>query len=160
VNGAGFRLEPVTDRAWLAAFIGKRWGEPGVVSRGKLHGAEELSANRVMEEGAVSGVASWHQEQDAMELMTIDSLHPGRGVGTALMNGVIGRAREAGATRLWLITTNDNVDALRFYQRRGWCLSAVYVRAVEESRRLKPSIPLTGAYGIPIRDEIELEFPL
>jgi ribosomal protein S18 acetylase RimI-like enzyme len=160
LSGAGFRLEPVTDRWWLAAFIKERWGEPGVVSRGRLRGGEELSAIRVMEQGALSGVASWYEEQGAMELVTIDSLRPGRGVGTALIDAVIGKARDARATRLWLITTNDNVDALRFYQRRGWLLSALHVGAVEGSRRLKPSIPLTGAHGIPIRDEIELEYPL
>ena len=160
MSGAGFCLQPVTDKAWLAAFITERWGEPGVVSRGRLRGVEELSAIRVMEEGALSGVASWRACQGAMELMTIDSLRPGRGVGTALIDAVVGEARETRATRLWLITTNDNVDALRFYQRRGWRLSALYVDAVEESRRLKPSIPLTGAHGIPIRDEIELEYPL
>ncbi len=67
-------------------------------------------------------------------------------------------AARHGCARLWLITTNDNVDALRFYQRRGFELAALHRRAVDESRsRLKPEIPVAGAYGIPIRDEIELE---
>jgi hypothetical protein len=67
-------------------------------------------------------------------------------------------ARRKGCTRLWVITTNDNVDALRFYQRRGFCLVAVHRGAVDRSRaRLKPEIPTAGAYGIPLRDETELE---
>jgi hypothetical protein len=62
-----------------------------------------------------------------------------------------------GCRRYWVLTTNDNVDALRFYQRRGFRLTAVRCGAVDEARRtVKPEIPLTGDYGIPIRDEIEL----
>jgi hypothetical protein len=61
---------------------------------------------------------------------------------------------------VWLTTTNDNLDALRFYQRRGFRISAVRPRAVERARAtLKPEIPEVGAYGIPVRDEIDLELP-
>jgi GNAT superfamily N-acetyltransferase len=75
------------------------------------------------------------------------------GVGTALLAAVERKAR-----RLWLLTTNDNVDALRFYQRRGFRLAELHPGGVEESRaRLKPEIPETGEYGIPIRDELILE---
>jgi hypothetical protein len=56
-----------------------------------------------------------------------------------------------------LITTNDNVAALRFYQKRGFTLAALHKNALEQSRRLKPQIPLLGLDGIPLRDEIELE---
>jgi len=60
--------------------------------------------------------------------------------------------------RLWLVTTNDNVDALRFYQRRGFCLVCVHRGAVDHSRaHLKPEIPLAGNNRIPLRDELELE---
>ena len=70
------------------------------------------------------------------------------------MAAVEQQAREAGARRIWLITTNDNLDVLRFYQRRGYRLAAVFPGAVDEARKQKPTIPLTGFYGIPIRDEI------
>ena len=68
------------------------------------------------------------------------------------------RAARAGqCTRLWLITTNDNLRALRFYQRRGFRLAALHRDALETSRRLKPSISEIGFHGIPLRDELELE---
>ena len=70
-------------------------------------------------------------------------------------------AAEAGCTKLWLITTNDNVDALRFYQRRGFRLAALHRGSVDDSRaRLKAEIPEVGDHGIPLRDEIELELEL
>ena len=62
-----------------------------------------------------------------------------------------------GWKRVWLITTNDNLDAIRFYQRRGFMISAIYKNALEFSRKLKPSIPTIGRYGIYMRDEIEFE---
>ena len=74
-----------------------------------------------------------------------------------LLEAVVERARARACRRVWLITTNDNVDALRFYQRRGFTLVALHRGAMEQSRRLKPSIPEVGAHGIPIRDELELE---
>jgi ribosomal protein S18 acetylase RimI-like enzyme len=61
---------------------------------------------------------------------------------------------------LWLVTTNDNLDALRFYQRRGFVLVALRPDVMKDSRRLKPEIPLIGAFGIPLRDELELEMNL
>jgi len=79
-------------------------------------------------------------------------------VGTALLEAVERLARAAGCEHLWLVTTNDNIDAIRFYQRRGFRIAAVNADAVTESRRkLKPGIPEIGAYNIPIRDEIEFE---
>jgi GNAT superfamily N-acetyltransferase len=67
-------------------------------------------------------------------------------------------ARDAGCRRLWVVTTNDNLDALRFYQRRGFRLRLIRPGAVDRSRELlKPEIPTTGTFGIPLRDEIELE---
>jgi hypothetical protein len=62
--------------------------------------------------------------------------------------------------RVWLVTTNDNVDALRFYQCRGWRLAALRVGAVDDARaRLKPGLPEVGQYGISLRDEMILEWP-
>jgi ribosomal protein S18 acetylase RimI-like enzyme len=82
----------------------------------------------------------------------------GYGVGTALLAAANAAAYAAGCSTLWLVTTNDNLDALRFYQRRGFRVRAVRPGAVDDARAtLKPEISSTGAYGIPLRDEIELE---
>jgi GNAT superfamily N-acetyltransferase len=92
------------------------------------------------------------------EVLTLHTAEQWHGTGTALIEAVEQLAAQHRCARLWVITTNDNVDALRFYQRRGFCLAAVHRGAVDDSRtRLKPEIPVVGAYGIPIRDEIELE---
>jgi RimJ/RimL family protein N-acetyltransferase len=96
----------------------------------------------------------------ACELVSLDSLREGQGIGSALLAGVADEAGRRGCHRLWLITTNDNLDAIRFYQRRGMRLVAVHRGGVDEARRLKPSIPLMGEHGIPIHDELEFELVL
>ena len=98
-------------------------------------------------------------EGDA-ELVTLDAVRPGQGVGTALLAELVRRARRRRRPTLWVTTTNDNLDALRFYQRRGFRLARLRCRAVDEARRLKPSIPALGAYGIAIRDELDLRLDL
>jgi GNAT superfamily N-acetyltransferase len=148
------------ERAWAAERLIGRWGDVRVVSRGRLRDAARLPALVAVRGAELCGLATYAIEGDECELVTLDAFAQGAGAGTALLNGVADVARASGCVRLWLITTNDNLAAMRFYQRRGMRLTALHRDAVETSRRLKPSIPQTGAGGIPIRDELELELPL
>jgi GNAT superfamily N-acetyltransferase len=92
------------------------------------------------------------------EILTIHAAEQWHGAGTALITAIEQLAAQHGCTRLWLITTNDNVDAPRFYHRRGFHLAALHRDAVDYScTHLKPEISVVGDYGIPLRDEIELE---
>lgn len=156
----GFVVEPVDDKEWLRRFVAEQWGEPGVVSRGRLWTGDTLEAVAAKRDGETIGVVSWREDGERWELTTVNALVEGKGVATALIEAVAGLARGAGIDRVWLITTNDNTDALRFYQRRGFRLKALHAGAIAESRRLKPAIPEFGEHGIPIRDEIELELLL
>ena len=98
---------------------------------------------------------------DACEVLTLHAAQPRQGIGTALLEAIEAIAEAGGCRRLWLITTNDNVDALRFYQRRGFRLVRIDAGAVDRAREaIKPSIPSIGDHGIPIRDELVLEKPL
>ena len=110
--------------------------------------------------GENAGLATYRIEGEDCEIATLDSVSEGKGVGSALIEAVKDKACAAGCKRLWLVTTNDNTPALRFYQKRGFRLVAVHANALERSRRLKPQIPLIGQDGIPLRDEIELELAL
>ena len=97
---------------------------------------------------------------DECEIITLNSLVEKKGVGSMLIDAVRENALQRGCKRLWLITTNDNIPALVFYQKRGFHLVAVHRNALEISRQLKPEISMTGMFGIPLRDEIELEMQL
>jgi GNAT superfamily N-acetyltransferase len=113
------------------------------------------------ENGRIVGALSYVVDGACCEVLTLHAEFRRRGVGTALLAEAKRVATQAGCTRLWVITTNDNIDALRFYQRRGFRLAALHRGAVDESRvRLKPEIPEIGDYRIPLRDELELELDL
>ena len=145
------------DRPWMLEII-RGWGADFVVTRGRKVFAAELPAFVAVDgDGEKIGLLTYEIIGDQCEVVTLDAFKQFSGIGTALMNRVIETARAAGCRRVWLITTNDNLDAIRFYQKRGFTIAAVHVNAIAHSRTLKPSIPLIGNYGIPIRDEVELE---
>lgn len=154
------RLIREHDRVWIEALLREHWGSTVQVTRGRLHDASRLPGYVAVHDQERAGLITYRVEGDACEIITLNSLVEGRGIGTALVQAMRRAAVEAGCKRLWLITTNDNLTALRFWQKRGFSLVRLHRNAIADSRRLKPEIPLVGEHGIPIRDEIELEIIL
>jgi GNAT superfamily N-acetyltransferase len=148
------------DRDRVDSFLGDH--NAALVARlDQIVDARRQPALLAEEDGELAGVATYIVSDTDCEVLTLHAVRLWKGVGTALLRQVEHVAAEHGRTRLWLITTNDNVNALRFYQRRGFRLAKLHPGAVDASRlRLKPGIPETGDHGIPIRDEIELEKPI
>ena len=155
------RVRPLgeEDREWATGRLRDLWGE-GVVSRGRLLDATVLPGFVAEGDGEPAGLLTYRIDGGDCEVVTINAFLRGAGAGTALMEAVAAAARDAGCRRVWLITTNDNLRALRFYQRRGFRLAALHRDALDRSRELKPSIPEVGLDGIPLRDELELELTL
>ncbi|NGM83398.1 GNAT family N-acetyltransferase [Paenibacillus sp. 7124] len=134
---------------------------PLMVSRGKVHRLEELPGCCAEDEdGNLLSAIFYHVRNGECEIVSLESRTMNIGAGTRLIEAVIARARAEGWARVWLITSNDNTKAVRFYQKRGFDLKAVHRDAITEARKLKPSIPLIGNDGIPIRHELELEYLL
>jgi GNAT superfamily N-acetyltransferase len=148
------------DRAELDAILAASWGEPRAVGHGVSYDLRVLPTLVARDGSRIVGVLTYVMRHGALAVVSIDAVEPYRGVGGALLRRAADIARDAGLSRPWLVTTNDNLDALRFYQRRGMRITAVTPGAVRTSRRLKPAIPEIGRYGIPIRDEIVLEMPI
>jgi len=105
------------------------------------------------------GWISYAIEDEACEIVAIYSEKERQGIGTTLINKMIEHAKRQKCTTVWLLTTNDNTDALRFYQKRGFTIQEVQINEMERQRKRKP-IPLIGNHGIPLRDEIKLEMSL
>lgn len=138
--------------------VARGWGADFIVSRGrKIYPAEIDGFYAVDEDGRKIGLVTYEVKGDQCEIVTLDAFEQFRGVGTSLIEAVISAAKDSAARRIWLITTNDNLDAIRFYQRRGFTIAAVHANAIARSREIKPSIPEIGHHGIPLRDEIEFE---
>ncbi|MBU1175826.1 MAG: GNAT family N-acetyltransferase [Alphaproteobacteria bacterium] len=150
-------ITPVTDTAWIGDFLKKQWGADFIVCRGKKIEAAALIGAQARVDGAVAGLVTWHITGPDMQITTLNAHDQRSGIGTVLLEHAVAKARVAGLKRVWLVTTNDNLDAMRFYQRRGMRLCAVHAGAVSRARALKPEIPEIGNFGIPIMDEVELE---
>jgi ribosomal protein S18 acetylase RimI-like enzyme len=160
VNGFLVRSIQASDRNWVESFIKSHWGSEIVVARGRLIRPAELEGFAAFKGKNAVGLLTYQIEGPDCEIVTIDSTAEGEGIGTSLFDAMKERAKRKGCRRLWLITTNNNLSALGFYQRRGFHLIALYPNALEASRKLKPQISMKGANGIPIRDELELELEL
>lgn len=154
-----FQIHPIIqDQQELARqMLSRQWGSARMVTRGRLVDPTVLPGFIAWSGGDPIGLITYEISGDACEIVTLHSIVEGIGVGSALIAAVQELARQAGCRRLWLITTNDNTPALRFYQKRGFHIAAIHCNALEHSRQLKPEIPLVGLDGIPLRDEIELE---
>jgi N-acetylglutamate synthase-like GNAT family acetyltransferase len=122
-----------------------------------MYQTEDLAGFIAEQDGKPVGVLHYTIEGTSCEILSLISLYKGRGIGRGLLQTAIQAAHEKDMRRMWLITTNDNLDATRFYQRNGFRLCALYPGSVDQMRALKPEIPRIGSSGIPIRDEIELE---
>jgi ribosomal protein S18 acetylase RimI-like enzyme len=146
---------PRLRRFWI-----EHWGGEEMLAHGVVYRPEQLEGFVVEEGEEWIGLLTFFIEADECEVTSLDSLRAGQGIGSRLIDKVIEEARARNCKRLFLITTNDNLNALGFYQKRGFELVAVHRGAVNESRKRKPTIPLVGMNGIPLRDEIELEMSL
>ncbi len=141
----------------LRQFWIEHWGGEDMISRGRVYRPEQLEGFAIEDAGEWIGLLTFFIENGECEVTSLDSLREGQGIGSMLMDKAVEETRARNCERLFLITTNDNLNALGFYQKRGFKIVAIYPGAVNESRKIKPGIPLVGMNGIPLRDEIELE---
>ena len=149
------RLEEL-DRARVNAFLISRWFSLEMLVHGETIDLSNVQGKAILESGEIIGMITWRTLDDALEILSLDSLHEGQGIGTILLEQAVAEAKKQRLRRLVLTTTNDALRALRFYQRRGFDLLCLRRGAVDEARKKKPQIPLTGENGIPLHHEIDL----
>jgi ribosomal protein S18 acetylase RimI-like enzyme len=141
----------------LRQFWKEQWDGDFVVAHGTIFHPENVSGFIALDDNEWIGLITYTFLETDCEIVSVDSLQENQGIGTSLVEKVVEESRANQCRRVHLTTTNDNLRALGFYQKRGFKLSALRADALEETRKLKPGIPLTAGNGIPIRDEIDLE---
>ena len=145
------------DRAALEAFLIERTGSTIHVADGE---AIDITACEAMIAGDFAGVLTFRVDGRVGEILTFNAVPPLAGIGSELLSALLAVLRARNATELFVTTTNDNVNALRFYQRRGFRLTELRPGAMEEARRIKPAIGREGRHGIELRDELVLTLTL
>lgn len=142
----------------VQAFFQTHWGSTEMIISSGIYDCSRLEGFAFLNDThAIIGLVTYEIRGAECEIISLDSLEEGKGIGSCLVTAVEEQARQHHCTVVSLITTNDNLHALKFYQKRGYSLVEVLPNAVERARALKPEIPFIGHDGIPIRDEIRLQ---
>jgi GNAT superfamily N-acetyltransferase len=154
------RVLDLEDLGWVRGLLVEKWRSPKIARRGEICHADKLPGFIALRDDRRVGLLTYRIADGECEIVTLNSLEQGIGVGSSLIEAVKPAAVSKKCRRTSVITTNDNTSSLRFYQKRGFVLAALYRNALQQARELKPEIPHVGLDGIPIRDEIELEMIL
>ena len=152
-----------SDHDWARKLIGGHQGGDHRAARlGELLDPLELEGVVAELDGRPTALLTVHESDRGLEVFSLHSEVPGIGAGTRLLETALRVAAASGAERLWLVTTNDNLDAIHWYLRRGMTVAAVHAGGVTRDRAaIKPHLPLTNPRNeIPIRDYVELELRL
>jgi GNAT superfamily N-acetyltransferase len=156
---AAFEIKPV-DQQRLNELLALRWPDQSMIICGEFVRPEDVEGIGAFTEDRLHGMATWRCHGKIMHIVAVNAFTEVRGVGVALVDAMIEHARALGMVFLRATVSNDNVIALRFYQKRGFRMSALHRGVFDIMRHIKPSIPERGLDGIPMRDEIELEYEL
>ena len=148
------------DRDWIRDVLISSWGSTKIVSRGVIHQADDLHGFIAEDSGNRVGLLTYDHRDCSLEIVTLNVLTSGKGVGKSLVSKVIDLATSGKCKRIWVITTNDNIPAMKFYEAVGFQLFKEHKGAIEHSRKLKPEIPLIGINDVPVMDELEYEIIL
>jgi GNAT superfamily N-acetyltransferase len=158
---AQLRFATVTDHALIREHLLATFTVDHLLVMGKPYPISELSVvGAYGADDKLQGLAFWTMRGNLALLAAVISLSRHKGVARALLDHVADLARANKASRLRAMTTNDNLDALRFYQLYGFRLTALFPNALDMLRALHPSLSREGLNGLPRRDSIELEMPL
>ena len=154
-----YKIQLIDDafRTKVQPIIEETWGSPLLAINGKLWDSRTMPGYVAICDTTVLGYLLYEFHDDVCEIMALQSVAQNIGIASALIECVKQTAKESNTNKVIVQTSNDNIHAIRFYQKRGFTIREVRIGALEISRQLKPSIPVIGKDGIPLRDEIEFE---
>ncbi|MBM7583878.1 GNAT superfamily N-acetyltransferase [Bacillus pakistanensis] len=141
----------------LKRFFEDNWGSPEMILSTGVYNCIDLPGFVALEEYEIIGLITYFKHKDYWEIISLDAVVENIGIGTKLLNHLEEEAKSNNIKTIKLITTNDNIRALSFYQKRGYRMIDIIPFAVNNARKIKPEIPFVSEDGIPIRDELLLE---
>lgn len=152
-------IEEITNenREKVMSFFKEHWGSSEMVISTGIYQYENLDGFIYEENHQIIGWITYIIRNDEIEIIFLDSIQEGKGIGSVLWEKVENLAKQNKIKTISLVTTNDNLEALKFYQKRGYRITAIIPNAVKKARNIKPFIPLIGYDGIPINDELVLK---
>lgn len=145
------------DESLIIKLMDEHWGGEPLVVNCKKYYPSMMHGILAFDGQDCQGLLTYNKTDQVYEIIVLHALYQFRGIGTLLLNKFIKLVKSEGGNKIVVMTTNDNIDALRFYQRRGFTLSALRLNVLSQARKIKATIPEVGDYGILLKDEILLE---
>jgi GNAT superfamily N-acetyltransferase len=144
------------ERPLVKALFERDFGRTHIVGFGEVLNVDEMPALVATMHDEVSGALAYRLLGDGLHIVALatDPMWQRSGVGGHLVAETELLARRLGLMRLVVTSTNDNLPALYFYQRRGYRLVAVTPGSMLAHTG---GVAIPGFAGIPVRDEIRLE---
>lgn len=158
-----YNIQPIDpeNREKVNRFIQKRWFSTDMLIRGEVVDLTKADGFVLFDASEIIiGLVTYIFRKEFCEITSLDVTAENRGIGTALIQQVAAAAKTAEYHKIRVITTNDNLHAFGFYQKRGFDLFSIHRNAVDHERAQKPDIPMIGNYGIPLKHEIEFEMDI
>lgn len=146
-----------SNRELINSIISEHWYTTEMVVRGKIIDMSKADGIIASENNTIFGIITYNIENEICEIISIDSFDQKKGIGTELIDRVVNIAKKHKCIKVIAITTNDNINSIGFYQKRGFDMANLYHNALDISRKLKPEIPLIGENSIILKHEIELK---
>ena len=162
LHNKALKIRPAAsaDNKWLEELMNRDWGGLPLVIRGKKFYPSQLDGIIAENENGIAGFLFYEVRDKDCEIIVFEVFDKFKGTGTSILDNLKEVAKDKKCQRIYLMTTNDHLDALRFYQKRGFHICGIHIDSVKDSRKIKPTIGMTGDHDIPVRDEIDLEFLL
>ncbi|MCI8633937.1 MAG: GNAT family N-acetyltransferase [Lachnospiraceae bacterium] len=148
------------NRNLINLFIEQHWYTTTMIIRGKIIDMTKTEGFYFSEGDNIIGLITYIVYDNVLEITSLDSLQENQGIGSKLVEAVVHEAKKRQCQKIVLITTNDNINAIKFWQKRGFDMAHLFRNALDISRRLKPEIPKIGENSIPLRHEIEFELTI
>lgn len=148
------------DKDKIIKIIEKEWGSRIIVSKGKKYNINDLPGFIAKFDNKIVGIITYYINNKKCEIISLNVIKENIGIGTKLIEQVKLEALNKKCKKILLITTNDNINAIKFYQKKGFNIKKVNINAIKRSRKIKPGIPEKGFYNIPILHEVEFELKI
>lgn len=145
------------DFSWLTCFFNEHWGGTTMVSKGTTYNVLNENIMLAKRGDNIVGILVYKIFKDEAEILTLEALEKHHGIGSKLLFRLEQNLKTQNIHSINLITSNDNLNAIRFYQRKGYSFKNIYIGAIDKARMVKPTIPSIGNYGIHVKDELEFE---
>lgn len=145
------------NRALVIEFFNEHWKSSEMIVSSGRYNCADLPGLIYLEDEKITGLLTYIIMDKTIEIISLDIVIENRGIGTQLMTFMERLAYKNCMFNIRVITTNDNMNALKFYQKLGYRIKGIIPDAVNEARLIKPQIPMVAENGIQILDELVLE---